>query len=76
MQLVGSSVRASHALQEHLSILFSQKGKHIIKASTSHNVFRVTFHEFGGVGVGVMLFDLCGCIYKILRIPQAFTILP
>ena len=76
MQLVASCVRASHALQEHLSILFcllSQKGKHIIKALTSQDGFCVTFQEFGGV---VISFDLCECIYKIVRIPQACTILP
>ena len=51
MQLVASCVRASHALQEHLSILFrlfSEKGNHIIKASTSQDGFCVTFQELGG----------------------------
>ena len=48
-------VRAGHALQEHLSILFhllSEKGKHISMASTSQDSFRVTFQEFGRCGVG------------------------
>ena len=71
IQLVANYVRASHALQEDLSILihmFSQKGEHKIMASTSQDgSVWLSRNLVGWGGGGVISFDLCEypwCVQK------------